>query len=140
IRGHRGGRAAARAGEAVFRRGVRPLPDAGGAAPEFLAADSEALAFESAFDAVIFFDSPHHAVDELAALRSAYRALRPGDVCVAPEPGRGHHRRSREVGAERGVTAHLIRPQAGAHGTLAAISWLTFRKRPVRRVSRPPPP
>jgi SAM-dependent methyltransferase len=65
-----------------------------GNAPEFLVADSESLAFDAAFDAIVFFDSLHHAIDELAALRSAYRALRPGGVCVALEPGRGHSRQS----------------------------------------------
>lgn len=73
-------------------------------APEFLVADSEALEFESAFDVVIFFDSLHHAIDELAALRCSYRALRPGGICVALEPGRGHHRKSRETAAAYDVT------------------------------------
>jgi SAM-dependent methyltransferase len=76
----------------------------GGHVPEFLVADSEALEFESAFDAVIFFDSLHHALDETAALRCAYRALRPGGLCIALEPGRGHHRKSDETEAAFGVT------------------------------------
>lgn len=76
----------------------------GGEAPEFLVADSEALSFDSVFDAVIFFDSLHHAVDERAALRSAFRALRPGGICVALEPGRGHRRKSREVDSTYDVT------------------------------------
>jgi SAM-dependent methyltransferase len=73
-------------------------------APEFLVADSEALGFESAFDAVIFFDSLHHTVNELAARRGAYRALRPGGHCIVLEPSRGHHRKSREVAAAYDVT------------------------------------
>lgn len=52
--------------------------------------DYESLAFESEFDCAVFFDSLHHAVDEEAALRSAFRALRPGGVLVTHEPGEGH--------------------------------------------------
>jgi SAM-dependent methyltransferase len=79
-------------------------PFADGRAPEFLVADFESLTFESAFDAVVFFDSLHHAVDETAALRGAFRALRPGGVCVALEPGRGHERKSEAVDAAFDVT------------------------------------
>ena len=81
-----------------------------GPAPEFLVADSEALPFDAAFDGVVFFDSLHHAVDELTALRCAYRALRPGGVCVALEPGRGHHRKSLEVEAGHDVTEKDMPP------------------------------
>ncbi len=85
----------------VFRRGD---------VPTFQVADSEMLPFASAFDVVIFFDSLHHATDELAALRCASRALRPGGICVALEPGRGHHRKSREVEAEYDVTEKDMPP------------------------------
>jgi SAM-dependent methyltransferase len=77
---------------------------ADGPRPRFLVADSESLTFASEFDAVVFFDSLHHAIDERAALASAYRALKSGGVCIALEPGRGHARRSREVDAAYGVT------------------------------------
>jgi SAM-dependent methyltransferase len=85
----------------IFRRG---------GAPKFFVADSESLGFELAFDAVIFFDSLHHSVDEAAALRSAYRALRSGGICVALEPGRGHHRKSLEVEAACDVTEKDMPP------------------------------
>jgi SAM-dependent methyltransferase len=75
-----------------------------GHAPEFLVADSESLAFDATFDAVVFFDSLHHAIDVSAALRSAFRALRPGGVCVALEPGRGHARQSRAIDEAYDVT------------------------------------
>src|SRR5439155_8666681 len=58
----------------------------------FLTADYEDLDAAATFDAVVFFDSLHHAVDESAALRCAYRALKPGGVCVASEPGFLHSR------------------------------------------------
>ena len=79
----------------VFRQGI---------APEFLVADSETLEFESAFDVVIFFDSLHHSIDELAALRRAYCALRPGGLCVVLEPGRGHQNKSAAIDAAYDVT------------------------------------
>jgi SAM-dependent methyltransferase len=81
-----------------------------GALPEFFVADTEGLQFESAFDAVVFFDSLHHAVNERAALRCAYRALRPGGICVALEPGRGHHNKSVEVEAAHDVTEKDMPP------------------------------
>jgi SAM-dependent methyltransferase len=52
--------------------------------------DYEGLQFESEFDCAVFFDALHHAVDEEEAVRQAYRALKPGGVCVTVEPGRGH--------------------------------------------------
>jgi SAM-dependent methyltransferase len=75
-----------------------------GESPTFQVADSETLPFDAEFDAVIFFDSLHHAIDELAALRGAYRALRAGGVCVVLEPGLGHHRKSKEIDAAYDVT------------------------------------
>src|SRR5262245_19869395 len=36
------------------------------AAPRFVVADSESLTFAAEFDAVVFFDSLHHAIDEAA--------------------------------------------------------------------------
>lgn len=58
---------------------------------EFAVNDYESMAFSEEFDAVLFFDSLHHAEDEAEALRCAYRALRPGGTCVLSEPGIGHH-------------------------------------------------
>ncbi len=56
----------------------------------FLVCDYEELPFEDDFDAVVFYDSLHHAVDEATAVRGAYRALKSGGVCLASEPGAGH--------------------------------------------------
>ena len=79
--------------------------------PEFIVADSEQLPFDSEFDAVVFYDSLHHAVNELEALRSAYRALKPGGVCITSEPGRGHHGRSQAVIAQYDVTEKDMPPR-----------------------------
>lgn len=72
--------------------------------PVFSVADSESLTFANEFDAVVFFDSLHHTIDEAAALECAYRALKPGGLCIALEPGRGHAKKSRAVDAEYDVT------------------------------------
>lgn len=56
----------------------------------FLCSDYEGLAFQSEFDCAIFFDSLHHSEDELQAIRSAYRALKPGGMLLTHEPGSGH--------------------------------------------------
>jgi SAM-dependent methyltransferase len=57
----------------------------------FVVCDYEDLPFDAECDAVVFFDALHHAVDTRAAVAGAYRALRPGGVCVTSEPGEGHH-------------------------------------------------
>src|SRR5262249_22526002 len=79
--------------------------------PEFLVADSEQLPFESEFDVVLFYDSLHHAVNEQEALRCAYRALKPGGLCVTSEPGRGHQARSRQVIEQFDVTEKDMPPR-----------------------------
>lgn len=84
-----------------------------GPAPVFVVADSESLSFHDEFDAVVFFDSLHHAVDEtatLATLTAAFRALKRGGVCIALEPGRGHARKSRAVDAQFDVTDRDMPP------------------------------
>src|SRR5262249_48815690 len=73
-------------------------------APRFIVVDSESLTFENEFDAVVFFDSLHHAIDEAAALRGACRALKPGGVCIVLEPGLGHGRKSADIDAAFDVT------------------------------------
>ena len=55
-----------------------------------MTADYEEFDGAGKFDAVIFFDALHHAVDEAAAMRCAYRALKPGGLCIASEPGGRH--------------------------------------------------
>jgi len=81
-----------------------------GPLPSFQVADSEALVFDAEFDAVIFFDSLHHSINDAAVLRSAYRALRSGGVCIALEPGRGHAHKSQAIDAEYDVTDRDMPP------------------------------
>jgi 2-polyprenyl-3-methyl-5-hydroxy-6-metoxy-1,4-benzoquinol methylase len=79
--------------------------------PSFVVADVEDMPFTEEFDAVVFFDSLHHAVDELAAVRCAFQALKPGGMCVASETAPGHHRRSQEVMARYDVTEKDMPPR-----------------------------
>lgn len=83
--------------------------------PQFVAGDFERLDYADEFDAVVFFDSLHHAIDEQKAIACAWRALRPGGRMIASEPGRGHAEASREYAARYDVTdkdmppAHILR-------------------------------
>lgn len=77
---------------------------------DFVVSDYESLSFQSEFDVAVFFDSLHHAVREDDALASAYRALKPGGICITSEPGLGHARRARNVVAEFGVTERDMHP------------------------------
>ena len=61
-----------------------------GKALRFLVSDYESIGMVGEFDCAIFYDSLHHAVDEEAALRSVFAALRPGGMLIALEPGEGH--------------------------------------------------
>jgi SAM-dependent methyltransferase len=79
--------------------------EAGLAGARFEAADYEGFTSDRAFDYALFYDSLHHAEDEGAALAAAFRALRPGGVCFALEPGSGHgrSRKARDAVAKFGV-------------------------------------
>jgi SAM-dependent methyltransferase len=92
------------AGEAVTV--ARELAaEAGLANVRFEAADYESFAAENAFDYVLFYDALHHAEDETAALRTAYRALKPGGLVFAFEPGAGHHR---SPGAQKAIATYGV--------------------------------
>lgn len=77
---------------------------------DFVVGDYESLGFREEFDVVVFFDCLHHAVDEVGALQSAWRALKPGGICITSEPGLGHERRSAAVIAEFGTTERDMHP------------------------------
>lgn len=57
---------------------------------QIIACDYEALNYDNVFDAAVFYDSLHHAEDETAAIRAAFRSLKPGGVLITAEPGTGH--------------------------------------------------
>lgn len=56
----------------------------------FACYDYDVLPYKNQFDVAVFFDSLHHAEDELASLVAAYKALKPGGKIIVCEPGRGH--------------------------------------------------
>jgi SAM-dependent methyltransferase len=64
---------------------------------EFICSDFEELDIENEFDAVVFYASLHHSQREEQAIRNAFRALRPGGVFLAIEPGVGHEAKSQQV-------------------------------------------
>jgi SAM-dependent methyltransferase len=81
----------------------------------FRCGDFEFAEEEGAFDAVVFFDSLHHADDEQAAIETAYRALKPGGVLITHEPGEGHATATHSLEAialygvtEKDMPPHLI--------------------------------
>ena len=82
--------------------------EAGVARASFLAADYEGFTPPREFDYVLFYDALHHAEDEQAAVAAAYRALKPGGVMVAFEPGAGH---SRSEGAKHAVSTFGVHEQ-----------------------------
>ncbi len=63
--------------------------------------DYDTIKYKDEFDAVIFFDSLHHAENETVALNAAYRALKPGGVLIACEPGVGHSKTEKSKEAVR---------------------------------------
>ena len=79
----------------------------------FLACDYEDVSFQNEFDCAVFFDSLHHAVDEQQAVTMAYRACKPGAVCVTSEPGTGHQDQPGSIEAMRrfGVTEKDMPPK-----------------------------
>ena len=62
----------------------------GTSSAKFVVSDYESAGYSEEFDAALFYDSLHHAEDERAAIRCAFRALKPGGALVTHEPGRGH--------------------------------------------------
>lgn len=79
--------------------------------PEFEVGEFETLGFDEEFDAIVFFDALHHAIDEQAAIAAAFRALKPSGVCIASETGPGHEEKSRDVVARYDVTEKSMPPR-----------------------------
>lgn len=93
----------------------------------FSVADYEGFEARQSFDYVLFYDALHHAEDEAAAIAAAYRALRPGGVMFAFEPGKGH---SRSPGARRAVAAYGVHEKDMSPGHV----WRLGRRAGFRRV------
>ena len=79
---------------------------------DFVVSDYEAMTFDHEFDAAVFYDSLHHAVDERLALAKVYQALKPGGKVITVEPGEGHSQSPESIEAMRrwGVTEKDMPP------------------------------
>lgn len=79
----------------------------------FIVSDYESLDFHDEFDVAVFYDCLHHSEDTAAALKSAYKSLKPGGICITFEPGTGHHKSEEAVTAIRnwGVTEKDMPPK-----------------------------
>ncbi len=100
----------------------------------FSASDYEDLEGDASFDAAVFFDSLHHAEDEFAALRSVYRLLKPGGVCLTCEPGVNHGaaETSLEAVETYGVTEKDMPPKLVARaGKAAGFSEVEYFADPI---------
>jgi len=105
----------------------------------FVVSDYESFRDEGTFDGALFHDALHHAESELAALRCAYAALRPGGFLLTLEPGSGHDRAATSqdavnrfgvhekslppshiiaVARQAGFTRHLVLPHPHQHHRL----------------------
>ncbi len=78
----------------------------------FVISDFESMKYKNEFDCAVFFESLHHAEDVEAALKSVYKALKDGGVCVTAEPGLFHSSSpsSKKAVAEYGVTERDMPP------------------------------
>lgn len=91
-------------------RGTQALPNL-----KFTVGDYETLGFSNEFDAVVFYDSLHHADSEHDALAAAFKALKPGGLLITHEPGEGHSKAPASIEAmklygvnERDMPPHHI--------------------------------
>lgn len=91
---------------------------------DFVVSDYEAMTFDHEFDAAVFYDSLHHAVDERLALAKVYQALKPGGKVITVEPGEGHSQSPESIEAMRrwGVTEKDMPPPS--YHVYWARDWL----------------
>ena len=104
---------------------------------EVVVSDFESLPFENQFDVAIFYDCLHHAEDEFLALQSAFRALKPGGICITLEPGSGHASSAVSVQAmqDLGVTERDMPPKLIiAAGIKAGFASFQIFERPVQPI------
>lgn len=99
---------------------------------EFMTGDYELCSLSQEYDAAVFYDALHHALDEAAALRCAYNALKDGGRLIIFEPGAGHGRSKESIEASRkyGTTERPMPP----HKTVPILKEMGFKN--VRTVSR----
>ena len=69
--------------------------------PNFICSDYDSLPYENEIDAVVFFDSLHHSIDELDGLSAAYKSLKSGGTIILCEPGYRHSKHEQSLKAVR---------------------------------------
>jgi SAM-dependent methyltransferase len=79
--------------------------------PTFVSMDFDRLP-ENRWDAIIFASALHHSMDRRATLASCFKALRPGGMLLASEPGVGHGegKHAKEWAAKMDVTEKSTPP------------------------------
>jgi len=89
---------------------------------DYVCKDYDRLSYKDMFDAAVFFDSLHHAEDEVAALKAAYKALKPGGVIILCEPGVGHSKSPSSIEAveKYGVNERDMPPALSRKGLRTA--------------------
>ncbi|MET3725223.1 class I SAM-dependent methyltransferase [Sphingomonas trueperi] len=99
---------------------------------DFICGDYEDSLEEGQFDCAVFFDSLHHADDEASAIRSVYRALKPGGILLTHEPGEGHSTNPHSVAAmqQYGVNEKDMPPSLIVRHALQA-GFSSFRVFPM---------
>jgi SAM-dependent methyltransferase len=99
---------------------------------DFITGDYESCSLNQEYDAAVFYDCLHHALDETAALRCAYNALKDGGRLIVFEPGAGHGttQRSMEVHRQYGTTEKSMPPQK----TMPILKELGFKN--IRALSK----
>lgn len=99
---------------------------------EFMTGDYESCSFNQEYDAAVFYDCLHHSLDETAALRCAYNAMKDGGRLILFEPGEGHGYMKQSIEASRnlGVTEKSMPPQK----TMPILKEIGFNN--IRMISR----
>jgi SAM-dependent methyltransferase len=99
---------------------------------DFLIGDYECFNPNPEYDAAVFYDSLHHALDETAALKCAYNALKEGGRLIVVEPGAGHGttQQAMETHRKYGTTERPMPPQK----TMPILRELGFKN--IRALSK----
>jgi 2-polyprenyl-3-methyl-5-hydroxy-6-metoxy-1,4-benzoquinol methylase len=99
---------------------------------DFITGDYEFCAFNQKYDAAVFYDCLHHALDETAALKCAYNALKEGGRLIVVEPGAGHGttQQAMETHRKYGTTERPMPPQK----TMPILRELGFKN--IRALSK----
>jgi SAM-dependent methyltransferase len=99
---------------------------------DFITGDYESCSLSQEYDAAVFYDCLHHALDEKAALECAYKSLKGGGRLIVVEPGAGHGDMKQAIEASRnfGTTERSMPPPT----TMPILREIGFSN--IRNVTR----